>query len=107
MQSFLNKVGKTATDVASKAGNKASEMIEIGKLKSKISSKKQDSGIAKKEIGNYCYELFEQGRIDDEFIIARCEKIRANNDDIADLEKQIQIAKDEYNIKDEDVPTAE
>ena len=48
MQNFLNKVGKTATEAASRAGNKAGELVEIGKLKGKISSKKQNIDIAKK-----------------------------------------------------------
>lgn len=104
MQSFLNKVGKTATDVASRAGNKASELLEVGKLKSRISAKKQDIVSAKKEIGNHCYELFLQGEMDDATIIELCEKIRMNREEIAELERQIQITKDEYNIKDEEIP---
>ncbi len=96
MQNFLNKVGKTATDVAGKAGNKASELIEVGKLKSKISARKQDAASAKKEIGEYCYGLFEQGGIDDSVILDLCEKIKSCNDDIADLEQQVQDAKDSH-----------
>lgn len=96
MQNFLNKVGKTATDVAGKAGNKASELIEVGKLKSKISAKKQETASAKKEIGNYCYGLFEQGGIDDSVILELCEKIKSSKEEIADLEQQIQDTKDSY-----------
>lgn len=96
MQNFLNKVGKTATDVAGKAGNKASELIEVGKLKSKISAKKQEATSAKKEIGNYCYGLFEQGGIDDSVILELCEKIKSCKEEIADLEQQIQDTKDSY-----------
>lgn len=94
MQNFLNKVGKTATDVAGKAGSKASELIEVGKLKSRISARKQDVASAKKEIGTYCYGLFEQGEIDDSVIVELCEKIKFCNDEIADLKQQIQAAKD-------------
>ena len=57
MQDFLSKIGKTATTAASKAGNKAGEIVEVGKLKGKISSKKQDISLTKKEIGEYCYRL--------------------------------------------------
>lgn len=96
MQNFLNKVGKTATDAAGKAGNKASELIEVGKLKSKISAKKQEAASAKKEIGNYCYGLFEQGGIDDSVILELCEKIKSCKEEIADLEQQIQDTKDSY-----------
>lgn len=58
MQSFLSKMGKTASSAVSKAGNKAGELIEITKLKSRISSEKQAIVSAKQEIGEYCYDLF-------------------------------------------------
>lgn len=96
MQGFFNKVGKTASEAASKAGNKANELMEVGKLKSRISSKKQDMGLAKKEIGDYCYTLYEAGQIDDDKIVALCEKIKSFGAEIEDLERQIEIAKDEY-----------
>lgn len=43
MQNFFNKIGKTASEAASKAGSKASELMEIGKLKGKITTKKSKS----------------------------------------------------------------
>lgn len=105
MQNFLNKVSKTATEAASKAGNKASELVEIGKLKGRISSKKQNMDIAKKEIGEYCYDLFGDGKIEDEKIYELCEKIKAYSEEIAELEEQIQEAKEQYKAKTEDNPT--
>ena len=63
MQNFFNKISKTASEAASKAGSKASELMEIGKLKGKITTKKQYIGNTKKDIGAYCYELFEAGDI--------------------------------------------
>lgn len=105
MQNFLNKVSKTATEAASKAGNKASELVEIGKLKGRISSKKQNMDIAKKEIGEYCYDLFGDGKIEDEKISELCEKIKAYSEEIAELEEQIQEAKEQYKAKTEDNPT--
>lgn len=98
MKNFLDKLGKTASEAASKAGDKASELIEIGKLKSKISSKKQDISLAKKEIGDYCYSLFESetiNEIDNERIIEICEKIKAYTEEIQDLQEQIESVKDE------------
>lgn len=50
MQNFFNKIGKTASEAASKAGSKASELMEIGKLKGKITTKKQYIGNTKKDI---------------------------------------------------------
>lgn len=99
MQNFLNKVGKTATAAANKAGNKANELIEIGKLKSKISSQKQDMAAAKREIGEYCYALFNEDKIDDEKIKGLCEKIVACEAAVAELEQQIADVKDDYNTE--------
>lgn len=108
MQSFLNKVGKTASEAASRAGNKANELMEVGKLKSKVGSKKQDMGLAKKEIGDYCYDLYTEGKIDDAQIIALCEKIKAYGAEIEELERQIKVCRDDYKAKNgEDFPTVD
>ena len=58
MQSFLNKVGKKAEAAANKAGSKANELLEVGKLKGRISAEKQNIKSAKIGIGEYCYDLF-------------------------------------------------
>lgn len=105
MQDFLSKLGKTATAAASKAGNKAGELMEVGKLKGKISSKKQDIGLVKKEIGEYCYQLFNDGKMGDEKIVEFCEKIQVFYEEIAELENQIQIAREDYKEKSEEDPT--
>ena len=105
MQDFLSKLGKTATAAASKAGSKAGEIVEVGKLKGKISSKKQDISLAKKEIGDYCYQLFGDDKLEDSIIAELCEKIKNYDEEIAELERQIQIAKNDYQAKSEDDPT--
>ena len=89
MQSFLNKIGKTAGAAANKAGSKANELLEIGKLKGKISTEKQNIKATKAAIGDYCYDLFQQDCIDNEKIREYCEKIRVYEDNIADLQQQI------------------
>ena len=89
MQSFLNKIGKTAGAVANKAGSKANELLEIGRLRGKISTEKQNIKAAKAAIGNYCYDLFRQDCIDNEKIREYCEKIKVYEDNIADLQQQI------------------
>ncbi len=99
MAGFLDKLSKAATDAAAMAGNKAGEMIEVGKLKNKISSNKQDIGLAMKEIGEHYYCLYEEGKVDDEIVKELCERIKCCYEQIADLEKQIQLAKDEYEAK--------
>lgn len=99
MSGFLDKISRAATEAATIAGNKAGELMEVGKLKSKISSTKQDVGLAMKEIGEYCYSLYEEGQMEDEKIKEICDRIKSYNEQIADYEKQIQLAKDEYDAK--------
>ncbi|MDO4546236.1 MAG: hypothetical protein Q4C25_08765 [Bacillota bacterium] len=105
MQDFLNKVGKSAAAAANKAGNKAGEVIEVGKIKSRISSEKSDIAVAKKDIGDYCYKLFEDGKIEDEAIKELCEKIKECYNTIEELEEQILKAKDDYKAKAGEDPT--
>lgn len=99
MAGFLDKIGKAASEAANMAGNKAGELIEVGKLKNKISSEKQEIGLSMKEIGEYCYGLYEAGHISDPKIAVLCERIKESNAQIAEYEKQIQLAKDEYDAK--------
>ena len=60
MKEFLSKVTKSAKDAANKAGNKASELIEVGKIKAQVAAQKQDAVAVKKEIGEYCFKLYEE-----------------------------------------------
>ena len=101
MQDFLNKLGKTAAAAAEKAGDKAGELIEVGKLKSKISSEKSDIASAEKEIGRYCYDLFKKGKLKDKTIKELCERMETCYNDIEELEKQIR----EEKAKNDDDPT--
>ena len=108
MQNFFNKISKTASEAASKAGSKASELMEIGKLKGKITTKKQYIGNTKKDIGAHCYELFEAGDIKDPRIEELCEQIKAYSEEIEALEAEIEEVKEKYRVKnDEDDPAAE
>lgn len=99
MAGLFDRISKAATDAAVLAGNKAGELMEVGKLKSKINSEKQDIGLAMKEIGEHYYSLYEEGKVDDEIVKELCERIKGCYEQIADLEKQIQLAKDEYEAK--------
>jgi len=99
MKEFFNKVTKSAADAANKAGNKASELIEVGKIKAQIATQKQDVAAVKKEIGEYCFKLYEEGKIEDEKIREFCAKIIDINEIIEDLEKQLESVKDEYSAK--------
>ena len=90
MKEFLSKVTKSATDAANKAGNKASELIEVGKIKAQVAAQKQDAVAVKKEIGEYCFKLYEEGKIEDEKIKEFCARIADINEVIEDFEKQLE-----------------
>ena len=96
MQDFLNKAGKTAGAAVNKVGNKASELIEVSKLKAKISSEKQDISNLKKDIGEYCYSLFADGQQVDDNIREYCEKISACEVMIEELQQHISDVKERY-----------
>lgn len=102
MQDFLNKIGKTASEAANRAGSKASELVEIGRLKNKINVQKQEIGNAKKEIGAYCYQLYKDGKIKDSKIEEPCKKIEELSEKIEELENQIKQVKEEYKDRTEE-----
>lgn len=58
MKDLFNKVGKIAKDTAEKAVDKTGEIVEVGKLKSQISTAKTEISKAKKQIGEYYYEQY-------------------------------------------------
>lgn len=95
-------MGKTASSAVNKAGNKAGEMIEITKLKSRISSEKRAMMSAKQDIGEYCYDLFKAEKLKDANIKEYCEKIKACQENIDQLEQEIQIAREESRLRSEE-----
>lgn len=99
MQDFLSKLGKSATNAASRAGNKAEEIKEVSRLKSRISSARSDIGIAKKDIGDYCYKLFKEGKLEDPEIIELCEQIRDSYEEIDNMERLIEETREEFREK--------
>ena len=99
MQDFLSKLGKSASNAASRAGNKAEEIKEVSKLKSRISSARSDIGIAKKDIGDYCYKLFKEDKLEDPQIIELCEQIRDSYEEIENMERMIDETREEYQEK--------
>ena len=101
MQGFFSKLGKTASNAANRAGNKAEEIKEVSKLKSRISSARSDIGIAKKDIGDYCFKLFKDGKIEDETIVELCEQIRDSYEEIKNMERMIEETRDEFREKSE------
>ena len=100
---ILDKVSKTAAAAAGKAGNKAGELLEVGKLKAQIAAQKQEISFVKKEIGDYCYSMFDGVELatpDKDKIKDLCLKIAVANATITELESKIEAAKDESDAKD-------
>ena len=99
MQDFYARLRRGASNAASRAGNKAEELKEISKLKSRISSARSDIGIAKKDIGDYCYKLFKEEKLEDPEIIELCEQIRDSYEEIEHMEQMIEETREEYREK--------
>ena len=99
MQGLFSKATKAASMAANLAGNKAGEMIEVGKLKNRIKDQKQEAGMTLRQIGEIYYDLYAQGEVADPKVIELCEKVKACLDEINALEDQIQQAKDAYDAK--------
>ena len=105
MQDFLSKLGRSATNAANRAGNKAEEIKEVSKLKSRISSARSDIGIAKKDIGDYCYRLYKEGKIEDPEILELCEQIKDSYEEIENMEQMIEETREEFREKANDIGT--
>ena len=95
----MARIGRGASNAASRAGNKAEEIKEVSRLKSRISSARSDIGIAKKDIGDYCYKMFREGKMEDPEIIELCEQIRDSYDEIEKMERMIDETREEYREK--------
>ena len=94
MQDFFNKAGKVAKNTAGKAADKAGDLVEIGKLKAKISSAKSEISSTEKKIGQYYFEQYMEGAAVDAAVGAMCEEIKAQKELIEELEEKIQDVKE-------------
>ena len=86
---FLDKLG----DLAKNVGEKTGDMVEITKLNSKISSEKSAIEGLKKQIGECCFNKYQEGGIIDEDIVAFCSSIAEHMDTISALQSEIQEIK--------------
>ena len=93
MQDLFNKVGKLAKDTAEKAADKTTELVEVGKLKSQISTAKTEINTAKKQIGDYYYGQFTVEADLPEQIAELCKKIKEQESLIEELENKIELVK--------------
>lgn len=94
MQDFLNKAGKVAKSTASKAADKAGDIVEIGKIKAKISSARNEISETERKIGRYYFDQYMDGVAVDAIVGAMCEEIKAQQEQIDELEKKIQEVKE-------------
>ena len=91
MQDLFNKVGKLAKETAEKAADKTTELVEVGKLKSQISTAKSDIGTAKKQIGEYYYNLYDADTELPEEVATLCKNIKEQELLIDELEAKIEL----------------
>lgn len=95
MQDFFNRAGKMAKDTAGKAADKAGDIVEIGKLKAKITSAKSDISAKQKKIGEYYFQQYMEGAAVDAAVGGMCEDIKEQLERIEELEKKIQDVKED------------
>lgn len=84
---FFEKIGDTITTKGKEAADKAKDLAEIVKLKSKIASSEE---VIKKnylEIGKLYYEEYKD--VQDAPFEKQCQAIQAAQNDITDLQNQI------------------
>ena len=91
MQDLFNKAAKFAKETAEKAADKTEELVEVGKLKSQISTAKTEINTAKKQIGEYYYEQFGAEAELPAEVKEFCTKIREQELLIEELEAKIDL----------------
>ena len=86
--SFLDKL----TDAAASIGDKASDAIEITKLKSKINSEKKAIELEMAQIGRIYYDMMKnEGFVLTEDAAEICSRIDAHYDVIDETEKTLEL----------------
>ena len=93
---FLDKLGKAARTAADKTG----DIIEIGKINSKINSEKANILENKQKIGEYYWIKFLSGDQMDNEVANICRDIKKSEDIIAGLEAQKEAIKSGEDDKD-------
>lgn len=87
------------TDVVSSLGDKASDTIEITKLKSKINSEKKAIELEMAKIGRIYYEKQQSGEVLTDEATLITARIKAHYSTIADVEKTLELYTSEENKK--------
>lgn len=90
MSNFMDKVGS----MAKKAADKTGDMVEIGKLNTKILSQQQSISSIKGKIGELIFACYQQGEQLPDDVGALCKQIEELQNNIASLQKEIQEIKE-------------
>ena len=96
---FFDKLNKLVKDT----GDKANELMEIGKLNAKISTEKSAISTIKEQMGEYVWAKYQEGAAFDEQLSEYCASIQASLEAIAELQSQIDALKAP---KEEEAPQA-
>lgn len=91
MTNFFNKLG----DMAKTAADKTGDMIEIGKLNSRISAEQSNISAVKEKIGDYYYNLSLNGGDFPIEVIEMFGQIKACQQEILSLQNEISAVKGE------------
>lgn len=91
MANFLNKLG----DMAKNAADKTGEMIEIGKLNTKISAEQTKISDLKQKIGNFYYDRFSTEENFPAEVAELCQQINLCEEAIASVQAEICVLKGE------------
>ncbi len=95
MADFFDDFGKKVADAASDLSQKASDTLEVQKLKSEIRFLKRGNQRDFVDIGKSVYEKFSKNEIHDMDMIALCEAIEKRDEQIEKYEEQIVRIKEE------------
>lgn len=91
MANFFDKIGEIAKTAADKTG----DMIEIGKLNSKISTEQANILALKQKIGGYYYEHFDANESLPPEVYELCGQIKQCEEAIISVQKEIGTLKGE------------
>jgi DNA-directed RNA polymerase subunit RPC12/RpoP len=90
---LFDNLGKKIGDLATTTAKKSGEMIEVTKINLNINTEEDSIKKLYSEIGNYCYELFQQGPFQDGRINDLCSQIKTHKDKIQELKEKIYSVK--------------
>lgn len=86
---FMEKVN----DLVKKAGDKANELVEIGKLNMKISAETSEVETLQKKIGEICFGKYRSGDELDPEVENLCASIEKHKRSIAEVQRTLQRKK--------------